>query len=393
MQAAAQISESAELIKEANLDLSLKLLKNFASDGSDNFIVSPFSVYMITDMMANGAENETLTEMTENILAPKQDITLQTFNESMTDYLKAKRYDGKTQSQEIQNNSITDDTDFLREFQIEINNAIWAEDLSPKYKEDIKKYLNADTFALPNNTSVINKWIEKKTHKKISKLLDERDITSNDAYIVNTTYFKDNWETPFEESGTIKTDFYSLNKEQSTPVNMMHQAIITSYFEDENMQALRLSYASGKSLQIFLPRENVDFNTFLQNLQLEDLDSKYYQATVSLYLPRFKIYNLVENMPEFFKNTGVKRIFESSAQLGPMSGKPVRISQILHAASITIDENGTEAAAATAVDLEVGLGRHDMNEIPFVTFNANHPFIFMIDNGLFVGVYTQGSLQ
>ena len=144
------------------------------------------------------------------------------------------------------------------------------------------------------------------------------------------------------------------------------------------------------------PKEGIDFNEFLQNLEAGDLYLKYYKVPVSLRIPRFNLEHKVEDMPKFFKKWGIQTIFDSTkANLSGLSDTPHYVAKIIHQANIGMNEKGTEASAATlfamaATDLGPGaLSRRDWS-IPFV---ADRPFVFMINNGDFIGVYAKGSSE
>ncbi|MBR6674938.1 MAG: hypothetical protein IKL32_03345, partial [Alphaproteobacteria bacterium] len=162
------------------------------------------------------------------------------------------------------------------------------------------------------------------------------------------------------------------------------------------IQAVRLPYKNADVMQILLPKQEVNFNEFIQKLSAQDLYLKYYPVPVFLKLPRFKT-DLKISMNDYFKKWNIQSIFDTrKASLPMLSNEPKIVTDIIHQANINVFEKGTEAAAATVISVKAtGRGRRDKPLSPkewYIPFFAERPFIFMINNGDFIGVYTKGKL-
>ena len=346
----------------ANIKLGLKLLQTQIAENTDNFVVSATSVYTIAAMLAVGAEGQAREELRQNILAP----------------------DGIA----VQNTDFSD-TPNMPSQAVEINNAIWGDDFDTDYKSIMQNTLLADAFPRPKTTEEINDWIKQKTKGRISSLIMNKKTQVGDLYLVNTVFFKDKWQLPFEKENTHQKPFYSLNQTSPDSVMMMYQRATADYYEDQNMQALRLYYKNGDSIQIFLPHKDMDFVSFIKNLRTEDLQPQYLpNAEVDIYLPKFEVYYRIDDMRELFRKMGVYQIFQPFGNpLAHISPIPHFIRQIVHIANIKIDEEGTVATAATiAAEQEIGFA-HDKSKI--YEFMADRPFLFVINDGLFIGLYTK----
>lgn len=346
-------------VNRANIKLGLKLLQTQIAENTDNFVVSATSVYTIAAMLAVGAEGQAQEELRQNILAP----------------------DG------IQTPNITDSENTIHQSKaVEIYNSVWGDDFNRNYKSIIKNTLLAEVFSLPSTTDKINNWINKKTKGRIPSLLASDKTQPTDLYLVNTVYFKDKWLSPFDNENTKEMPFYSLNRSEPDNVMMMYQQEDASYYEDDKMQALRLIYKNGDTIQFFLPRENIDFVSFVKNLHAEDLNPEYtHKEDVEIYLPKLNISYKIDNMQELFQKMGVHKIFQPFGNPLPhMSSKPHYVRRIIHSANIKIDEEGTVASAATVTDILL-LATESTDSY---VFKADRPFLFMINNGLFIGAFT-----
>ena len=355
-------SAQSELDK-ANVKLGLKILQTQIAEDEGNFVISATSVYTIAAMLAVGAEGLAREELRQNILAP----------------------DGIA----VQNTDFSD-TPNMPSQAVEINNAIWGDDFDTDYKSIMQNTLLADAFPRPKTTEEINDWIKQKTKGRISSLIMNKKTQVGDLYLVNTIYFKDKWRFPFKKKNTKEMPFYSLNQSAPDHVMMMFQQEIADYYEDDKMQALRLTYLNGDSIQFFLPRKSVDFVSFLKNLTVKDLQPEYdSSAEVKIYLPKFEVNYQIDDMRKIFEKLGIHRIFQKYDEpLKHISPIPHFIRQIVHIANIKIDEEGTVAAAATATELQE-LGMEIFEQIKEREFKADRPFLFMINNGLFIGLYTK----
>ncbi|NXC49285.1 ILEUA inhibitor, partial [Penelope pileata] len=244
----------------------------------------------------------------------------------------------------------------------------------------------------------INQWVEEKTEGKILNLLPEGSVNSMTKLIlVNAIYFKGNWAEKFEEANTTDMPF-RLNKNEKKTVKMMYQKnkFRFGYISDLKTRVLELPYDGREfSMVILLPDDIEDDSTGLQKLEkqltLEKLQEwtcpeHLYSTDVHVHLPKFKLeesYDLESDLAAL----GLLDIFDSAkADLSGVSGaRDLFLSKIVHKAFVEVNEEGTEAAAATA-----GIAMLCM--IIEEDFNADHPFLFFIRHNptqslLFLGRY------
>lgn len=229
----------------------------------------------------------------------------------------------------------------------------------------------------------INAWVAQRTHDKIKDLLPPGSIDSETRLaLVNATYFKASWRTPFKEHMSTRADFHGTSGKQT--VTMMEQ---TASFPVHAVPAagvtvLELPYKSTFSLVIVLPDAKDGLPAVEQALDVNALNgwiSGLRAQDVAVKLPRFKIEpGEALRLASMLTGLGMPSAFDASAAdftgIAPRSEQIV-LAEAFHKAFIAVDEKGTEAAAATAVVAKRGMGAPIE---PALTFNADHPFLFMI---------------
>uniref|UniRef100_A0A673H7S0 Serpin B6 n=1 Tax=Sinocyclocheilus rhinocerous TaxID=307959 RepID=A0A673H7S0_9TELE len=261
-----------------------------------------------------------------------------------------------------------------------------------KFLNDAKKYYEAGLeevdFKKKSEAARvdINKWVEKNTQEKIKDLLPQGSIDAMTRLVlVNAIYFKANWEKKFPKEATRDGQF-KLNKTQTKPVKMMRQKskFPLAFIPEMNIQVLELPYV-GKNLSmlIILPNEIQDETTGLQKLEkaltYEKLmewtkPSKMFQEQVQVSLPKFKMAETY-GMVQFLRSMGMEDAFDlQKVNLSGMSpNNDLVVSKVIHKAFVEVNEEGTEAAAATGVVIETTSMPLDPK-----TFIADHPFLFFI---------------
>jgi serpin B len=229
----------------------------------------------------------------------------------------------------------------------------------------------------------INSWVAKITQRKIENLLN-KDSIKNDWRLVmtNAVYFKDAWERKFEILATRSDLFEAGNG--PIRVQMMHQENSCRYLEVDGVQILEKSYSGGQfSMAIVLPARKDDalpkLEASLSEETLREWFSKLETKTVSVYLPRFRL-DAEYDLGSTLQSLGMKKAFSrNDADLTGMLEQPgwkLWIDSVVQKAFIAVDEEGTEAAAASGMGMG-GMGGYGLApEIPI--FRADHPFLFMI---------------
>ncbi|XDV48165.1 hypothetical protein PO909_017630 [Leuciscus waleckii] len=260
-----------------------------------------------------------------------------------------------------------------------------------KFVSDTKGLYQADLETLDfigqadSARSHINSWVEEQTQEKIKDLLAEGDVDSlTKLVLVNAVYFKGDWERKFREDLT-RDEQFKINKNESKPVRMMFQKakFPLAFIPDVNSQILELPYV-GKDLSmlILLPNAMEDDNTGLRKLESALSFENFMEWTrpdmmdlleVEVSLPRFKMEETY-NMNSLLISLGMVDAFDSQkADFSGMSpGNDLVLSKVVHKSFVEVNEEGTEAAAATgAVMMMRCLMRPER-------FCADHPFLFFI---------------
>ncbi|KAM7036217.1 serpin B6-like [Passerculus sandwichensis] len=235
----------------------------------------------------------------------------------------------------------------------------------------------------------INVWVEERTEGKIQNLLAEGTLNSlTSLVLVNAIYFKGNWKEQFNKQSTREWPFH-INKKETKPVQMMFKEATfkMTYVGDLQTKILELPYV-GKELSmiILLPDAIQDGSTGLERLERELTLEKLMgwispemmkSTEVEVYLPRFKLEENYDLQP-ILRSMGMPDAFESGkADFSGMSlvispGNELVLSEVVHKTFVVVDEEGTEAAAATAVRANLLCAKRSLK------FTADHPFLFFI---------------
>ena len=356
-----QMSAAMEKKVTQDNDFGLDLLKNtIVISEESNVMVSPLSVSIALGMVWNGAKGQTQTEI-GNTLKMK-DLTSKELNE----YYKT-----------MQSSLLTIDPST----KLSIANAIWyregfevKSDFLKINSDNFNAYVKELDFSKPWALDTINNWCSKSTKGLIPKILDEipRDEV---MYLMNAVYFKGIWRDQFDKSKTISANFTNdLGKD--IKVNMMAKNNTFAYNSDDFAQYIDLPYGNKAfSMTIILPNKTLTVNDILSRLTAQNLKSTLKEMSeqkVDLKLPRFKIENSFK-LNDPLISMGMPLAFnEYLANLTGIADKKLFISEVIHKTYITVDEEGTEAAAVTSI----GVGVTSMPQ--YIDFNVNKPFLFFI---------------
>jgi len=226
----------------------------------------------------------------------------------------------------------------------------------------------------------INKWVEEKTHDRIKDLLQPPNVNPDTRLILtNAVYFKAPWEIPFEEAATKPEPFWLASGAQQ-PTPMMRQVDYAGYGEAGGVKVLEKGYKGGTlSMVVLLPEERdglAELEKKLDAALLDRLLASIQAQKVVVWLPKFKFETRAE-MRKTFEAMGMGLAFSDAADFSGMTGKrDLKVDDVIHQAFIAVYEEGTEAAAATAVvmaEITSAGPRPDP-----VEFKADHPFLFLI---------------
>ncbi|XP_036377494.1 leukocyte elastase inhibitor-like isoform X2 [Megalops cyprinoides] len=362
-----------ELLSAANTSFSLDLFKKISDDNkSSNVFYSPLSISSALAMVYLGARGNTATQMSQTLHFHKAGDDIHAgFSKLIADLNK----EGAP-------------------YALSMANRLYGEQsytFVEKFIEDTKKHYRAELEAVDFIANAeaarvnINTWVEKQTQDKIKNLLPEGILDSlTRLVLVNAIYFKGNWEKKFNETSTKEMPF-RLNKNESKPVQMMHQKskFPLTFIPEANCQILELPYV-GKDLSmlIILPNEIEDDSTGLQKLERELTYENLVEWTrpdmmdsveVTVGLPRFRLEETY-NLKKILTSLGMEDAFDvgKSDFSGMSPSNELVLSQVVHKSFVEVNEEGTEAAAATAAIMMMRCAM-----IP-ARFIADHPFLFFI---------------
>ncbi|WP_373496990.1 serpin family protein [Aquiflexum sp.] len=357
--------EEIRLVNSSS-EFAMELFREIEKSEDGNYFFSPYSIHQALSMAMNGNEGEVLEEFLKVLHFEGLDLSkANDANKGLTEFLK--NVDLKVA--------------------INIANAIWYRQglsVQPPFKATMENYYGANVEALdfnqPNSHQVINNWIERETRGLIKNMLDG---IPNEAimYLVNAIYFKGDWKTPFHPSKTSKQNFYP-EKSPSTQVDMMSTGgkIKVNYFQSGQLQYLELPYSTGQYNMGIVYHSEGKLSSLMPEITFENIRSWQQQSRENemiVEMPKFKMEYKLENLKQHLMDLGLKKAFEPSPKnFTKLFENPLMdmyISRIIHQAMIEVDEKGTEAAAATVVEI----GVTSMPVTP--TFiRLDKPFLFFI---------------
>jgi serpin B len=367
-----------ETIVQGNNQFALDLYARL-QERKGNLFFSPYSISSALAMTYAGAKGQTESQMAAVLHFP----TRTGFHSAFGTIIK----DLNTRGEK-------------GHYELTVANALWGQkgfEFLKEFLELIKAnydgQLNEVDFVSATEAArkTINTWVEKKTKDKIKELIKPGVLDAMTRLVLtNAIYFKGNWASQFKEEQTRNAPFILLNGDK-IEVPMMNQTGQFPYTETKSFQALELPYVDNElSMIIFLPKEPDGLKEFEQELNADNVTQwliKLHKREVIVFMPKLKMTSEF-SLASVLQSMGMTDAFSSSAaDFSGMTGKKdLCISAVIHKAYIDINEEGTEAAAATAVTMK--LTSVGPSQTP--VFRADHPFVFLIrDNQtgsiLFIG--------
>jgi len=320
----------------------LKLMREIVKlEKGKNVFISPLSISMALGMTLNGADGSTKEAMETTL--ELQEMTVQEINESYKSLIEL---------------LIHLDSEVL----FQIANSIWYRQsytLEPEFLNLNKTYFDAEVEGLdfnnPSSVDIINNWVDENTNGRIKEII--KNIDPNTVmFLINAIYFKGAWTNPFDKDLT-QDDLFTLPDGSQTSCKMMKQEGNFQYFENNDFQAIDLPYGDKNfSMTIFLPHANKDIDELIAQFTQENWNqwiNSFSENWLILQLPRFKLkYEFTLN--DVLKTLGMGIAFDSgNADFSRMlvERKDLYISTVKHKTFVEVDEEGTEAAAVTIVDI------------------------------------------
>ncbi len=364
---------------DSQTDFSVNLFKVTANNEGENILISPLSVGLALAMTANGADNQTLSEM-EALLC--DGFGIQSLNEYFSSYV----------------NSL----DSGEKYKVSIANSIWFRDdenrlsVEKDFLQTNANYYSAQIYKTPfdkKTVSDINNWVKLHTDKTIDKIVDE--INPNAVmYLINALAFDAEWEHVYEKSDITNGTFTSYGGEKQDTEMMTSEERL--YLCDENSTGFIKNYSGGKySFAALLPNEGIDIYEYIQGLTGERLQNTFDGAQASAVkatMPKFS-YEYESSLNDALKKLGMNSAFDESkadfSKMGKSSNGNIFISEVKHKTFICVDERGTKAGAVTSVAMDNGAA----DPMSMHSVKLDRPFVYMIiDNDtnlpLFIGAVT-----
>ncbi|XP_039890800.1 leukocyte elastase inhibitor-like isoform X1 [Simochromis diagramma] len=357
-------------VSNSNTAFALELFRTLSQANSvGNIFVSPLSISSALAMVYLGAKGDTAAQMA-------QALSFSSGEGVHADFQKL--------NADINSPSAS--------YILKLANRLYGENTAhflPDFLDATQKYYQADLktvdfIGAPEACRAeINSWVEQQTENKIKDLLKPETVeTDTRLVLVNAVYFKGNWKNPFKEANTKEMPF-KIKQNETVPVQMMYQEkkLPYNYIADHDLQILELPYVGEElSMFILLPKESsgplLKLEKELTQERLNEWTDRKNMSTrseVVLHLPKFKLeedYKLNDPLAKL----GMKDVFcAGRADLSGMNGDGgLFLSTVAHKAFVEVNEEGTEAAAATGVVSMILCGGWTQY------FTADHPFLFFI---------------
>ncbi len=360
-----------------------------------NLFISPYSISSALYMTYAGARGNTAEQMKDllNINLGPQDKDL---------HSNMKKIAGSLERLGISEG-----------IELNIANSLWPQESYAFYNEYISllgEFYSVSIFPVnyrdtEKARSGINQWVSEKTNNKISNMIPPGVLTPLTVMVlVNAVYFKATWQNEFDRDKTGEDDFF-IKPDKKIRVNMMNRTDKYSYGELGNCQVLELPYADREiSMFIILPQAGNSIETAAEAISagyIKKIRQELAKYRVDVSLPRFRL-SYAAGLTQVLQSMGMtdacdmgKADFTGMYDKQKAGGDNLYISDIRHKAFVEVNEEGTEAAAATSVTVARTSFQPPLEQ---KVFKADHPFIFMIvDNKtgavLFIGRIENPDIQ
>ncbi len=353
----------------AHTAFGFDLFRSLAANESENVFVSPLSVSTALAMAYNGANGSTRAEMA-SVLGYER-MSLDAVNREHGELLRS-----------------LEQAD--RDVELSIGNSVWLRDafaprVRPGYTARLQERYDSDVylrdFTDPSTVNDINGWVDEETRGMIPRMVNRIDAQTV-MFLLNAVYFKGTWTTQFDEADTDQEPFHAPGGD--VDVQMMETEGNFSYGRDAAAEAARLPYGRGKiAMYVFLPSENRSLDAFIHRFDREQLqhyrDRMAPHDETTVKLPRFRVEYGKKRLNGVLQALGMPTAFRprdaNFSGIAPVTqGQNLYLQFVDHKAVVRVNEEGTEAAAAT----NVGVGLTSAPQNPAPRFIVDRPFVFLI---------------
>ncbi|XP_044007090.1 ovalbumin-related protein X-like isoform X2 [Aphidius gifuensis] len=358
--------QALEIVSTGINQFSMELYERLVSDGNkNNMIFSPLSVWMVLSMASLGSQGKTKSQLT-NVLHLNDDKKIQNIGaKTLVEKLNA-----------------------LNNVELKIINKVFLDknlELKKDYKNITKSIFKSTVDKIDfsnsiNATNIINKWIQENTKSRIQEIIGSDELSKDTSLIlVNAVYFKGQWKNKFDNSSTNSEPFY-LDDGEIKNVSMMHTEgnFKIGYLPEADAEFIELPYASDNnsnamSMIVMIPKNNTNLGLIersLKNIKISRLLSGK-MTEISLSLPKFTIESKV-NLVAPLMDLGLTDMFDESANFSDIVNAPVKVSKVVQKAFIEVNEEGSEASAATGLVVEL------LSALRPDEFRIDRPFYYVI---------------
>ena len=361
------------VVQGAN-DFAVDLYVRLSAEKPGNLFFSPASIGTALAMTYSGAAGETAKEMARTLHYPLAADKLGPVYSALINTWNHPTESGRSQ-------------DKRAAFELIVANRLWGGKnfgFKTGFLALVKQNYGASVGELDftktdKSCRIINDWVAQQTKDKIKNLITKEALNERTRLVLtNAIYFKSSWAAKFDEADTRDVPF-KLTSRMSVDVPMMIQQENFGYMENDDLQLLELSFNGyALSMVVLLPKpgREADAQKSLTSASLDQWLKALKPSLVKVTLPKFK-FSGEFMLADTLKAMGMADAFTNGADFSGMTEKEqLFISQVIHKAFVDVDENGTEAAAATAVTM-VAPTAALVRPNPKV-FNADHPFVFLI---------------
>ncbi|MCK5785345.1 MAG: serpin family protein [Candidatus Sabulitectum sp.] len=365
-------AEAAISFVKGNNEFAFDLYMELCSvEETENVFFSPYSISAALGMTYSGAQGETALDMAETLhFGTPHSVTGRLF-QSITEALTS----GSLAHRES-----------VEPFKLAISNGLWVQNgyaLLDSFVSEVTGSYNASVENLDfagnseGSREVINSRVAESTMERILDLIPPGVLGADTRLVLtNAVYFKASWSKPFSEYATYHGDFF-LADGSTVNVPVMTQTEHFSYAAGEGYSAVSMDYAGGSaSMLIILPDGDLrEFESSFDLTELEAIKESLSSQNIHISMPGFEFSKGI-GLSEILSSLGMRSAFGNNADFSGITGnRDLYISDVVHKAFVKVDEEGTEAAAATAVVMSL----HSIPESP-VEMDINRPFFFLIQD-------------
>jgi serpin B len=362
-------ASDAELLGAGNREFAFSLYRQLSQD--ENLFVSPFSISVALGMTLPGAEGTTESEMASALHFDLPEPALHSaFNGALLELAERA-------------NQLQDEATGTG-FELSIVNQAWGQENYPfqePYLDVLAEHYGAGLFGVnfgdsENTRQLINGWVEDQTESRVKDLLPRGALTVDTRLVLtNAIYFKASWLSKFDPDDTADGAFQAPGGERTVPM-MFQDELDAQYVDGEGYQALELPYVSSAVRMLFILPDAGEFETLASSVDdslFQEVLTGLSEHMTTVTLPKFEFES--ENpLKGPLSELGMPTAFSGGADFSAIAGgvEHLFIDEVYHKAFIALNEEGTEAAAATAVVVSTESGK------PSATITFDRPFLFAI---------------